>query len=752
MQTHLIIALTASAGLAGIFGCATDEQALAAQPAQPASESASAPTTAPTTAPATEPAQPETAEEPQPTREEAQKQIQEARAKAEEARRQARARQRRNRGPEFGAIDEEARRTTGEPIGDIFAPLDLPTPDEMRLGSGAPGPDWWQQRTDYVINAEVDPEAKRLDATMSVTYSNNSPHTLDYVWIQLEQNLFKPDSLGTQSRTPGSVMSTDLGAFDGGYDIPYIRAEGNDLQFHEYDTLARIDLPEPLKPGETFEFEMAFGFNMPPHLRRMGAETVEQGTIFEYAQWFPHVAKYDDVHGWNTLPYIGNGEFYTDFGDFEVNITVPRDFIVDATGSLQNPEDVFTAEQLARIEAARNSDETLLIIAPDEVGTPESRPAGEGWLTWQFKAEQVRTVAFTTSNAFIMDGCKATITDLDGSERNVFCKSLYPKEAEAWYWNREFPNKPGGSSQYIKHSIEFYSAWIYPYPYPEMTNVNGPEGGMEYPMMIFCGAKTNDRGLFGVTDHEVGHNWYPMLVNSDERRYMWMDEGFNSFINIYSSNAFYGEITQRRGGAEALVGVMNSGNPQSSNTPADRHWPRWVGTLNYSKPAWALHLLREVVLGPERFDHAWKTYTHRWAYKHPQPADFFRTMEDAAGADLSWFWRGWLLSTATIDQAVISVDELGEDRAGVTLENMGAMVMPVIMDVTFSDGDTQRMNLPVEIWGAANVWRVPVQTGDRTITRVSIDPDGMYPDSDRGNNLWEAEATDESESNSDDSE
>lgn len=709
MQTHLILALTASAGLASLLGCANKQAAPAEEPAASAEQPAQA--TTQTAAAPSAPAQPE--------------------------QRRQRQRTQQPQGPEFGAIDEGTRRITGDAITDIFAPLDLPTPDSMRLGSGKPGPDWWQQRTDYVIQAELKPETKRLDATMTVTYHNNSPHELEYLWLQLEQNLFKPDSLGTQSRTPGSVMSTDLGAFDGGYDIPYLRASGTDLAFQVYDTLARVELPEPIAPGETFEFEMAFGFNMPPHLRRMGAESVEQGTIFEYAQWFPHVAKYDDVHGWNTLPYIGNGEFYTDFGDFEVHITVPREFIVDATGTLQNPEEVFTTEQLSRIETARSSDATVLIIAPEEVGTLESRPAGEGPLTWKFKAEDVRTVAFAASDAFIMDGCNATITGLEGETRNVFCKSLYPKEAEAWYWNREFPNKPGGSTQYVKHAIEFYSEWLYPYPYPEMTNVNGPEGGMEYPMMVFCGAKTNDPGLFGVTDHEVGHNWYPMLVNTDERRYMWMDEGFNSFINIYSNNDFYGEAAPRRGGVQGIMGVMGTERRQSSNTPPDRHWPRWVGALNYSKPAWALHLLRERVLGPERFDYAWKTYTHTWAFKHPQPADFFRTMEDAAGVDLAWFWRGWFLSAATLDQAVTSVDDLGEGRAGVTLENLSDMVMPVHMDVTFSDGSTERMKLPVEIWGAASTWRVPVQTGERTITRVSVDPDGMLPDTDRGNNVWE---------------
>lgn len=705
MQTPLILALTATAGMA-LLGCATN-QADQPQPAEPVADAAPAAEATPT---------------PQ--------------AQPERQRRRAQ----RPQGPEFGAIDESARRVTGEVVTDIFEPLNLPTPTTMRLASGVPGPDWWQQQCDYIINATLTPDSKRLDATMTVTYHNNSPHELPFIWLQLEQNLFRPDSLGTQSRTPGSVMSTDLGAFSGGYDIPYIRTGATDLPYHVYDTLARVELPEPIAPGETFTFEMAFGFNMPPHLRRMGAETVEQGTIFEYAQWFPHVTKYDDVHGWNTLPYIGNGEFYTDFGNFEVHITAPRSFVVDATGALQNPEDVFTPEQLSRIETARSSDETVLIIAPEEVGTPESRPAGEGDLTWSFKAENVRTVAFTASDAFIMDGCNATITGLDGAQRSVFCKSLYPKEAEAWYWNREFlPNKPGGSTQYVKHAIEFYSEWLYPYPYPEMTNVNGPEGGMEYPMMVFCGAKTNDPGLFGVTDHEVGHNWYPMLVNSDERRYMWMDEGFNSFINMYSNNEYYGEVTSRRGGAAGLTGVMNAEHPQSSNTPADRHWPRWVGTLNYSKPAWSLHLLREIVLGPERFDFAFRTYTHTWAYKHPQPADFFRIMEEAAGADLAWFWRGWLLSTATIDQGVASVDDLGEGRSGVTLTNTSQMVMPVVMDITFSDGKVERTTLPVEIWGATNTWRVPVVTDGRSITRVSIDPDGMYPDLDRSNNLWEAE-------------
>ncbi|MFT5424026.1 MAG: hypothetical protein ACI89L_001818 [Phycisphaerales bacterium] len=699
MHKHLLIAISAAAGLAMVQGCSTTETADSA--AQAGTE-----------------------------------------LTPEQAQRAAR-RARFNRPPNFGAVDESARRRTGISTDDIFAKLDLPTPDSMRLGSGAPGPGWWQQKTDYVINADVDPEAKRLEATMGVTYHNNSPHQLDFVWLQLEQNLFKPDSLGTLSRTPGSVMSTDLGGFDGGFDIGYIKSGGEELEISVYDTLARVELAEPIAPGATFEFEMAFGFSMPPHLRRMGSEEVEAGTIFEYAQWFPHVAKYDDVNGWNTLPYIGNGEFYTDFGDYEVNVTVPREFIVEGTGVLQNSYDVLTADQIQRLGVAKTSDATVEILKLDEVGTPESRPAGEGDLTWKFTANNVRTFAFATSQAFAWDACKADVTNLDGTTKMVLCQSFYPAEAEAWYSDREYPmadetTKPGGSSQYIKHAIEFYSDWVYPYPYPEMSNINGPEGGMEYPMMVFCGAKTSDQGLFGVTDHEVGHNWYPMLVNSDERRYMWMDEGFNTFINRYSGTAWTGQDGARRGGVGGLARVMNADNPQASNTLPDRHWPRWVGSLNYSKPGYALHLLREIVLGPDRFDTAWKTYTQRWAFKHPQPADFFRSMDDAAGTDLSWFWRGWLLSTATLDQSVTEVIEIAEGQSGITLANLSDMVMPVIMDVTFSDGTTERVQLPVDIWGAANVWRVPIATGERSITRVVLDPDSKYPELTRDNNVWEA--------------
>ncbi|GJM18369.1 MAG: peptidase [Phycisphaeraceae bacterium] len=622
----------------------------------------------------------------------------------------------------LGAVDQSFRRPAGDDATNIFDPLDLPPANELRLGSGAPGPDYWQQQCDYIIDCALDAETKRLDAQMRVTYHNNSPHALDYMWIQLEQNLFRQDSTGTLSRGRG-VMRELAKGFDGGYDIGSLRHAGSELEYSVYDTLARVELPAPIEPGETFVFELDYAFDMPPHLRRMGSEEVDQGTIFEYAQWFPHVCNYDDVNGWNALPYLGSGEFYTNFGDYQVNITVPRDHIVAATGTLTNPSDVLTGEQRDRLASALDSGETLVILEPERVGEPATRPDGDGPLTWRFEADSVRTFAWASSEAFIWDACGADVTDLDGTTRRVLCQSLYPKEAESWYWNDD----GRGSSQVIKHSIEFYSDWLYPYPYPIMSNINGPEGGMEYPMIVFCGSRTSDRGMMGVTDHEVGHNWYPMLVNSDERRYMWQDEGFNSFINFYSKAAWYETDPDIDNAIRRTLQVMNSDRRQRIDVPPDRHWSRWIGTLNYRKTALALYLLREEVLGPDRFDAAFKTYTERWAFKHPQPGDFFRAMEDAAGADLAWFWRSWLLSDRVLDQGVrvVSADE---DGVVVDLTNTGGMVMPVHLRVTFDDDTTKDVRLPVEVWATTDLWRTRIATDGKKPVQVQIDPEGVYPD------------------------
>jgi Peptidase family M1 domain len=629
-----------------------------------------------------------------------------------------------------------------EPVGGrehpeaLFAPLDLPTPNERRLASGAPGSEYWQQRVDYEIDASLDADSRRLSATMDVTYHNNSPDTLTYMWLQLDQNLYKPDSIGTLTRT-GGVMSAMNEPFEGGFDIDTIRAGDQTLDWHVYDTLARVELPDPIGPGETFDFEVVFAFDMPPFLRRMGAEDVEQGTIFEYGQWFPNVCVYDDVYGWNTQPYLGTGEFYTNFGNYEVSVTVPREFLVAGSGELVNPEDVLTQEQISRLATARAGRETVLIRTADEVGDEASRPAGSGPLTWRFSAQNVRTFAFACSKAFIWDACGATVTDLDGTERTVLCQSMYPKEAQGWGPDAD----DGGSTQDVRHSIEFYSRWLYPYQWAQMTNVNGPEGGMEYPMMVFCGGRRGG-APFGTIDHEVGHSWFPMLVNSDERRHVWMDEGFNTFINLYSGADYRGQDPDPGYAHSQTMDASRSRRGQAIDTPPDMMIPRWLGRLGYRKTAMGLYLLREVVLGHERFDYAFFEYVHRWAFKSPQPADFYRTMEDASGMDLAWFWREWFLETGSLDQAVTGVN-VEDDKATITIDNLREQVMPVTIQIAYADGTEERRKLPVEAWYYTDRRTIDVALNGRTITKVTVDPDEMLPDVDTDNNVWEPSSEDE---------
>jgi len=638
-----------------------------------------------------------------------------------------------------GAVDESFRRRGGTNGENVFRQIDWPTPTEMRLGSGLPGPDYWQQQTDYSISARLDPETGTLSASMRVVYHNNSPHALEYLWLNLEQNLFHTDSIGTKSRTPGSVMKMLEDDFDGGYAIPSIRTSGitggQELELTVYDSLGRVDIPKAIQSGEVFAFEMEFAFKIPPHLRRMGSEVVEQGTIFEMAQWFPQVCKYDDVNGWNTMPYLGSGEFYTDFGNYDVSITVPRDYIVSGSGALMNASEVLTQTQQQRLDQAMSSDEPVWIIEPDEVGSDELRPGVASEFTWQFRIENARTFAWAASDAFVWDACKAVITEgvsLDNvSIRTILCQSLYPKEATAWMNT----HPEGGSSRSIKHSIEFYSEFLFPYPYPVMSNINGPEGGMEYPGIIFCGSRTNHDGMFGVTDHEIGHNWFPMVVNTDERRYMWQDEGFNTFINLYSKAAWNGVEVNVSRASDQTMQMSVAEQRQPIITAPDQTWPRWVGRLMYRKTGYGLYLLREYILGPERFDVAFEGYANQWMFKHPQPADFFRAMEDGAGADLNWFWRSWFMEPHALDQSIAGVQQL-DGSAIVVLDNLGEMVMPVRMKVVYKDDSSELIDLPVQVWHQTNRWRAGIDTNGRRIRSIQLDPDEILPDMDRSNNQW----------------
>lgn len=619
----------------------------------------------------------------------------------------------------------------------IFAPLDWPAPSERRLASGAPGPDYWQQQVDYRIDAALDAEARSISASATITYHNNSPHRLTYLWMHLEQNLFRSDSIGALTTEPESRFGFRKGTH-GGFDLAFVRAGGADLPMQVYDTMGRIDLPEPIEPGETFRFEIAWSYTVPQMgADRTAVEEVEQGTIFEIAQWFPAVACYDDVDGWNTLGYVGQGEFYTNFGDYEVAITVPRSHIVVASGQLLNPEQVLTEDQHSRLRAALASDETIVIRSAEEVGDPSSRPPGQGPLTWRFQSQSMRTFAWASSDAFIYD---AAGLDVKGSRYapngRVVVQAAYPKEAvEVW----------SKAVQMARHSIGFNSTMWHPYPYPTATNVNGTVGGMEYPGFVMCGGRRSERGLYGVTNHEFGHTWFPMMVNTDERRYAWMDEGFNSFINMFAG-ADYREPGSSPGPETARVG---RGVPRANQQPImsypDQMRPGQLGPIGYSKPANGLFLLREFVLGHERFDRAFKEYVARWAFKSPQPSDFFRTMEDVAGMDLSWFWRGWFYGNGTLDQAIAGVEQVedADERAEgeqawvyVDLANRSEMVMPARLRVTFDNDSTRTIDLPVQIWAATNEWTAGFDPQGRTVTKVVIDPDHLLPDADRSNNAW----------------
>ncbi len=604
----------------------------------------------------------------------------------------------------------------------IFSPIPWPAGNRVRLASGAPGPDYWQQQVDYVIDAALNADSNEVTAHEVITYTNNSPAALDYIWMHMEQNIFRPDSIG--SYISGNTAIGMSEAFGNGYTIKYIRANGIDLDYHVYDTMARVDLAKVIAPGGgQFVFEVGWSFTIPDRaFRRFGIMNVEQGIVYEVAQWFPAVAVYDDVHGWNTLGYLGTGEFYTNFGNYDVSLTVPRSHLVVATGVLQNPTDVYTPTQLDRLDQARKSDETVMIRTAEEVADPASRPEGDAPLTWRYKAENVRTFAWASSPAFIYDAC-----NLDG----VLVQSAYPKESLP-VWSQ--------STQMLRTAIAGYNRRWFKYPYPCATNVSGIEGGMEYPMIIFCRGGS-EGGLYGVTTHEIGHNWFPMTVNTDERRYAWMDEGFNTFINHYSGEDWFKDQGPARSEAGGYGRSMRSQNSVPIMTYADQLPGMQLGSTQYGKPGTGLVLLREQILGEERFDRAFREYINRWAFKSPQPADFFRTMEDVAGADLAWFWRGWFYETSSLDQSIYKVNVTPRDDQGfdvaVEIGNLAELVMPVAVEVTYDDGSTDRRQIPVEVWFSSNRYNLRFRS-PKAITKVVVDPDRAFPDTDRGNNSWEA--------------
>ena len=616
-----------------------------------------------------------------------------------------------------------------------FRRLAWPTPTLLREGSGAPGPRYWQQRADYVIRAALDTAAHTITGRETIRYANNSPDTLRYLWLQLDQNIYRTDSRGA-AINPTDARFAGAG-FVGGYTIESFgemlagprTAQGPTtrvapLHTTVNGTMLRAELDRPLAPGRTITLDVAYHFQVPEHgSDRMGRKQYPGGWLYEVAQWYPRMAVYDDVRGWNTEQYLGQGEFYLEYGDFDVAITVPRRYVVAATGTLLNPAEVLTAAQRERLARAIRSDSGVAIIARGEAGTPAARPAGAApTLTWRFAAKNVRDVAWAAAPNFIWDA---------SGWNGILMQAYYAPEA-----NPDWSHAIG----MVRHSIKHYSEKWFPYPYPTAINIAGPVGGMEYPMIVFCGDRASGRGLFGVTTHELGHEWFPMTVGSNERLYAWMDEGFNTFINIYSTRAFYHDTTSGRATIDQWSQFAGSGQDVPPMLAADRISGDFLGAAAYSKPAVGLFVLRQHILDDStRFDAAFREYVRRWAFKHPTPADFFRSMEDGLGEDLSWFWRGWFYRNDVVDQALDSVvvrpDSTGQKMARVYLSSPGALPMPLELRLTYANGASEEVRLPVEVWylGNAYVYERPVNAD---VVKVEVDPAHDFPDVRRANNQW----------------
>jgi hypothetical protein len=498
----------------------------------------------------------------------------------------------------------------------------------------------------------------------------------------------------------------------------------------------QVMLPQPLKAGgDSIRVKVDYSFNIPEYgTDRMGRLKTTNGWIYEIAQWYPRMSVFDNVLGWNTLPYLGQGEFYLEYGNFDFTINAPASHIIVASGELMNPLEVLTKEQVSRMQRAKESEKTVMLRSENEVTDPLSRPSKDR-LTWKFRCINARDVAWASSAAFVWDAAKI---NLPGGKRSL-AMSVYPVEsAQDTAWKR--------STEYVKGAIEHYSEQWYTYPYPVAVNVAGIVGGMEYPGIVFCSSRAKKQSLWGVTSHEFGHTWFPMIVGTNERKYPWMDEGFNTFINGLADKAFNnGEYYSPDPNAHRMGVVMTRDSLESIMTIPDVVNIRNYGTAAYGKPGFGLQLLREEVLGEERFDNALRYYINNWAYKHPTPDDFFRAMENASGEDLSWFWRGWILNNWKLDQGVRGIEYARPDTANgtsgsfITIENMEKMAMPVTIEVKETNGKTGRMKLPVEIWQHGSTWKFAYPSTSK-IESVTIDPDNRLPDSNDANNTWKSPA------------
>ncbi len=709
-----------------------------------------------------------------------------------------------------------------------FAQLgtELPTPNEYRNAAGAPGHHYYQQKADYKINARIDDETQRLYGEETITYTNNSPDQLEYLWLQLDQNLFAEDSdtkliqveKMEDFRSLGDI-SKRMFYYDGGFKVESVTSvSGGEMRYFINKTMMRIDLAKPLQPNSSVSFKVKWWYNVNDRMQvggRSGYEFFKEDGNYLYtiAQWFPRMCVYNDVEGWQNKQFLGRGEFALPFGDYDVSITVPSDHIVGATGELQNASSVLTDEQRKRMDQARNSDSPVLIVTQDEATKKEKKHATDT-KTWNFKAKNVRDFAFATSRKFIWD---AEAVDING--KKVMAMSFYPKEGNP-LWERY-------STKLVAHTIRTYSRYTVDYPYPVAISVHSKWIGMEYPMICFNGGRPEPDGtyseetkygMWSVIIHEVGHNFFPMIINSDERQWTWMDEGLNTFVQYLTEQEWERGYPSRRGPAYLITDYM-AGDPKHIApimTNSESIWQ--FGNNAYGKPATALNILRETVMGRELFDYAFKTYCQRWRFKHPTPADFFRTMEDASAVDLDWFWRGWFYTTDHVDIAITNVRwfqlntnnpaiekelernrneardrfigdlrndtaitetyneadsqiddfyarrniylvdaidkeeyeafraqlspeeiallESGKQFYELTFDNLGGLVMPLIIRVNYTDGSEEVIRIPAEIWRQQEQQVTKVFIFDKEVSSFRLDPYLETADTELNNNSW----------------
>jgi len=625
---------------------------------------------------------------------------------------------------------------------DLFPAFPLmPAGNPYRSAAGEPGESYWQNRADYVIDASLDDKHNSINATATITYTNNSPQTLPYLWLQLDQNAFSEHSRALDSQlTVDSAEAKALTKFTGGFQLKDVRiisggdsrAKESDANFVVSDTRMQLLLPEALTPGKKISFKIKYSYTIPQYFyssfsaNRTDILPTPNGPVYAIAQWYPRLCVLDDLEGWNTLPYLGQGEFYLEYGDFLVNLTLPSAYIVEASGELLNPEEVMTPQQLKRWVRAHNSEQKVYIREAGEVTEKESRPSKPA-CTWKYKISNSRDFAWTASKSFVWEGIRINLP----SGKKAFGVSVYPPESkQPQGWER--------SSEYIKFSIEHFSEKWYEYPYPCAVNVASNVDGMEYPGLVFCSEKDTGNAFWSVVKHELGHTWFPMIVGSNERKYAWMDEGLNVFINnlaepYFNNGEFKGyladELPFRYYFSDSLVPV---------NTRPDVISGDDLFTTQYLKTAYLLRLLRNQVIGAERFDFAFKKYIHDWAFKHPTPWDFFNSINNSVGEDLTWFWKAMFLENYKLDQAVTGmtyVNNNPEEGAVVTITNLEKAAMPLEIEITTVRGKKENLIFPVEIWEHQERYVFKTKTKE-AIRSIVIDPGRIYPDCNRKNNTW----------------